>query len=385
MRGGEKMPEFIEIEQFKADKKAQEQKTPQLRKYYTLDPIKSIEETEDGLTVDFIISTDTIDRAGDVVSADGWELDNYRKNPVILWAHDYSQMPVARSLSEEKLPGKLKSNAQFAPKDLSEFGYMTGQMYAKGFMNAVSVGFKGLEWAFVKDTDRPFGIDFKRQELLEYSTVPVPCNPEALIGAKSLGIDLDPMLKWAIKLLDMADYSQKATAESVWKLLDTKKSFFVPFAKQEPPALTEKGVSPGNPPGYGKAPEDEAWTALTLQDFTGKTWDDLSDADKNKIAKHFAWAAELPPATFGDLKLGHHNKNGDVVWAGVTAAAARLSQTDIPEADVSKVQNHLGAHYKEFDKIPPWDEEESAKIETAKARLACELTLSGIFYEQIRR
>jgi hypothetical protein len=379
------MPEFIEIEKFKADKKAQKQKNPNIRKYYTLDPIKSIEETADGLTVDFVISTDTVDRVGDAVSADGWELDNYRKNPVILWAHDYSQMPVARSLSEQINAGKLASKAQFTPRELSEMGYMVGQMYAKGFMNAVSVGFKGLEWTFTNDKGRPCGIDFSKQELLEYSTVPVPCNPEALIGAKSLGIDTNPMLEWAVKLLDMADYSQKSTAERVWKLLDTKKSFFVPFsAEKEPPAPTEKGVSPGNPSGYGKAPEGETWEALTLQDFTDQTWNDLSDAEKNNIAKHFAWAAELPPATFGDLKLGHHNKNGDVVWAGVAAAAARLSQTDIPEADVSKVQNHLAKHYREFDKTPPWETDtEAAKVEIEKAKLACELTLAGIFMRKI--
>jgi hypothetical protein len=371
-KGGEGV--FIEIDDFKKDKKLQTE-DPMIRKYYNLDPIKSIEDTADGLTVDFVITTNTADRVNDKIDADGWELDNYRKNPVVLWAHDYSQPPVAKSLSETVLPNKLMSKAQFAPRGLSDFGYMVGQMYAKGFMNAVSVGFRALEWAFSTDKDRIGGIDFTWQELMEYSTVPVPCNPEALMAAKSVGIDTNPMLKWAVEVLDKSDLSQKKAAERVWKLLESKKSYFIPFEKaQKPPTATIKGVSPGNPSGYGKAPEDTTWSALTLQDFTDQTWDDLSDAEKNNIAKHFAWAAEIPPDTFGDLKLGHHDKNGDVVWAGVAAAAARLSQTDIPAADVSKVQDHLAAHYKEFDKTPPW-EQEAANVEIAKAKLALQLTL----------
>ncbi|MCK9575664.1 MAG: hypothetical protein M0R51_06865 [Clostridia bacterium] len=371
-KGGEGV--FIEIDDFKKDKKLQTE-NPMLRKYYNLDPIKSIEDTANGLTVDFVISTNTIDRSGDSIDADGWELDNYRKNPVILWAHDYTQPPVAKSLSETIASGKLMSKAQFAPRDLSEMGYMVGQMYAKGFMNAVSVGFRGLDWSFSTDKNRPMGIDFTWQELMEYSTVPVPCNPEALMAAKSVGVDTNPMLKWAVEVLDKSDLSQKKAAERVWKLLESKKSYFIPFEKaQKPPTTTVKGVSPGNPSGYGKAPEDTTWSALTLQDFTDQTWDSLSDAEKNNIAKHFAWSAEMPPDTFGDLKLGHHNTNGDVVWNGVANAAARLSQTDIPEADVVKVQNHLAKHYKEFDKTPPW-EKDAAEIATQKAKLALQLAL----------
>ena len=30
----------------------------------------------------FVISTDEVDRHGDVIVADGWNLDSYRKNPV---------------------------------------------------------------------------------------------------------------------------------------------------------------------------------------------------------------------------------------------------------------------------------------------------------------
>lgn len=120
------------------------------------------------------------------------------------------------------------------------------------------------------------------------------------------------------------------------------------------------------------APEDEAWEAPTLADFTSLNWGDLTDAERKKIAGHFAWAAEMPPETYGSLKLPHHRpSDGRVVWAGVAAAAAYLSRTDIPEGDVQAVQAHLASHYRQFDKPAPWeDKEEDRLAEIAELRLA---------------
>lgn len=110
-----------------------------------------------------------------------------------------------------------------------------------------------------------------------------------------------------------------------------------------------------------KAPEDEPWEAPTLSDFTDKSWDDLSDAEKRRIAGHYAWAAAMPPERFGDLKLPHHRpSDGAVVWRGVANAAARLPQSDIPSEDVPDVQAHLGSHYRQFDRTPPWEEQKDA-------------------------
>jgi len=47
---------------------------------------------------DIVISTDAVDRDGDIIEVDGWEIDNYLANPVVLWAHDYRGVPVGRAL-----------------------------------------------------------------------------------------------------------------------------------------------------------------------------------------------------------------------------------------------------------------------------------------------
>jgi len=40
-------------------------------------------------TVDFVVSTEDVDRDGDIIRSEGWELDAFRQNPVVLWAHQH--------------------------------------------------------------------------------------------------------------------------------------------------------------------------------------------------------------------------------------------------------------------------------------------------------
>jgi HK97 family phage prohead protease len=226
---------YVNSEEFKKRfKKGDDTSDALQRKQYIIEPITKSQESEDGLQVDFVISTQTVDRDQDSIAIDGWQLDNYRKNPVVLWAHDSRQPPVAKSLSEWIQDQKLKSTAQFTPKDLNPFGYMTGQMFLKGFLNAVSVGFRSQEakWA-ADEQNRPWGIDYFKQELLEYSCVPVPANPEALIDAKSAGIDLDPMLDWVERVLDEGIIVPKARAEKIYSILSKKSTIIIPKSQEK--------------------------------------------------------------------------------------------------------------------------------------------------------
>lgn len=197
---------------YKQDIKSSNETKEIIRKQFTIEPITKAEETDEGLVLDFVISTESVDRDQDSIKMDGWELENYRKNPTILWAHDSRTPPIAKSLKEWVEDGKLKSRAQFTPKELNPFGYMIGQMYQKGFLNAVSVGFRSLEAKWSPDEEnRPWGVDFFKQELLEYSAVPVPANPEALLDAKAAGVDTDLIIKWAENVLT----NKKAINKSV--------------------------------------------------------------------------------------------------------------------------------------------------------------------------
>lgn len=190
----------------------------------------------DARTIEFNISTQDADRDGDVVMANGWKLDNYRSNPVVLWAHQARNPPIAKSLSEIVEGEVLKSTAEFARREVFAFADTIFQLYAGGFLNAVSVGFDPLRWEWVDTDDRPLGIDFIEQELLEYSAVPIPANPNALVAARGKGIDLAPLKAWAEEMLDSLaglcgkTFMSTDELERLRKAADAKQKTFVPVA-----------------------------------------------------------------------------------------------------------------------------------------------------------
>ena len=46
--------------------------------------------------MEFVLSDETVDRLGDVIMSDGWDLTNFKKNPIALWAHRSDQPPIGR-------------------------------------------------------------------------------------------------------------------------------------------------------------------------------------------------------------------------------------------------------------------------------------------------
>lgn len=132
----------------------------------------------DGKTVSFIASTEAVDRMGDIVRQDGWDLTNYKRNPVVLFGHDHEK-PIGRAHNVRVDAGKLKADLEFADDSVDEFSAKIGRMVKAGFLNAVSVGFRVLEAKPIKS-----GYEFVKSELLEISVVSVPANQEAIVFAK---------------------------------------------------------------------------------------------------------------------------------------------------------------------------------------------------------
>ena len=200
------MTKLLTIDDFRASAKGNARPEGAVMCLATSDPQ---DVAGDARTLRFVFSDGSVDRAGDTIDADGWETDNFLKNPVALWAHDSFSPPIGRAKNIGPAGGKLYGDIEFMPPEVSSFADSIFRMVKGGFIKAVSVGFMPLEWTFVNDKDRPYGIDFKRQELLEISVCPVPCNANALLEARSKGIDTKPILEWAEKLLD-------APKGSVW-------------------------------------------------------------------------------------------------------------------------------------------------------------------------
>jgi HK97 family phage prohead protease len=132
--------------------------------------------------VDFmaIASTGAVDRHGESVSVEGWNVKEFKKNPVLLWAHDHTQ-PAVGHATKIWVEGKGKSAKLMIEgviNDATELSRSVKQLVKDGVIKTMSVGFRALEME---------GNTFTDQELLEVSFVNVPANSQAMITAyKSL-------------------------------------------------------------------------------------------------------------------------------------------------------------------------------------------------------
>lgn len=146
----------------------------ELETKYFIGELKEVEE--DGV-IEVVASDETVDRYGEVIVADGWDLKNFKKNPVMLISHDYSQLPIGKweVRVEEK---KLIAKAVFAE---TERAREVIQLIKSGLKLAVSVGLIVLE----RDEKKRERIT--KSELLEISWVSVPANPNALMRALNEG------------------------------------------------------------------------------------------------------------------------------------------------------------------------------------------------------
>ena len=208
-----------------------------VRKQYIAD-IKAVEGQD--RSFECTISTATPDRDKDVVVQEGINTANFQANPVVLFGHQYSRPPVARSIKLWIEGGMWKSVMQFVPKGVYDFADVVEAMYRLGFMRALSIGFIPKKYAF--DEERR-GYDMIESELLEYSCVPVPANPEALSAAKSAGIDLAPlktMLEEAIEDIDGPGLwvPKHIAIEALRIAAGEPKSVTVPAPAPEPAAVT---------------------------------------------------------------------------------------------------------------------------------------------------
>jgi HK97 family phage major capsid protein/HK97 family phage prohead protease len=132
----------------------------------------------------FVLSDATPDRYGDVIEAAGWELKEFKTNPIALFNHN-PDFPIGRwanvKVEKDKLVGELK----MAPRGTSARIDELLNLIDAGILRAVSVGFLPDEY---EQMGRGHGSRYTKQRLIETSLVSIPANPNALAIAKSLGV-----------------------------------------------------------------------------------------------------------------------------------------------------------------------------------------------------
>lgn len=152
---------------------------------------KDIEETR---TVQFVISTDAKDRHGTKLNMKNWQLDNFNRNPIVGYQHNVygdnmctppnpdDVLGPARAWIED---GRLMGEVKFETADINPQAEKIFRKVLNGTLKATSVGFLEVgQGRTVIEKDEKGKVigetyHFEGQELLEFSIVNIPSNPEA--------------------------------------------------------------------------------------------------------------------------------------------------------------------------------------------------------------
>ena len=141
----------------------------------------------EGTGMEFILSDATPDRFGDIVEPAGWQLDNFKNNPICLFGHD-NKFPIGKWENIKAGDKDLRARLTLAPKGTSDRIDEIRNLIDADILRATSVGFRPLESEPLDKDDKWGAKRFTKHELVECSVVAVPANPNALAVAKSLGV-----------------------------------------------------------------------------------------------------------------------------------------------------------------------------------------------------
>jgi len=152
------------------------------------------------------VSTRTLDRDDEILDPAGADLEEFRRSPAVLWAHDWTSPPIGKDLQIESDDFGLKATTEYARTERAEEVWALKQ---GGFLNVHSVGYIVHEYKAPGENDWPDVVDqyaerwgmkssdfanvqrlITRWELLEHSDVPIASNRDAFTEAVAKGLTL---------------------------------------------------------------------------------------------------------------------------------------------------------------------------------------------------
>lgn len=353
---------------------------------FDLKSSNSVEKAADGQKIyRAVASTDALDRDKEVLVPKGVQVENFMKNPVMLFIHQSKQLPVGKILKLEVNDSEIAMDFVFAPTDI---GKELQGLYDGEFMSAFSVGFYPKNYIFVEE-NTPKKLDITLQngskysldltkykempravitdwELLEVSPVPIPSNPEALLRRS-----MDEAIR-----KDGSNFLAKAKLEH--KFNDLAKSI-ESFLKEAADPETS-GVVPFDSCSVDK---DYKWDKLKgVASLAKRASSDGSGSkdtlDWAKYSEGFTWVNLEKTQELRSYKLPHHfvNKEGELAVSAIALREAMASllgenQGNVAEKDVEACYNHLKLHYEEAGEECPelkvYSEDELQKIREGKS------------------
>lgn len=152
---------------------------------------------EEQRSVRHVVSTARLDRSNRIVDPGGWRLANFREAPRVLADHNYEIGSVIGRATDTRVEGDaLVSTTIF---DREGLGNVAFRLVQSGMVNSWSVGWIGVNQHALGDKEGctaceaamkrvKYGTHYTAQDLLEYSLVAIPANPDAVMGLQKAGL-----------------------------------------------------------------------------------------------------------------------------------------------------------------------------------------------------
>ena len=265
---------------------------------------KALDEDDSGVHITGYASTKDFDRAGDTIMPEAWTkggLNNFEKNPIILFNHNYDK-PIGRATGLKVTENGLEMKAKIsksAPENVAT-------LVKEGILGAFSVGFRIKDADYLEETD---GLKIKDAELFEVSVVSVPCNQAATFSlAKSFDSmdEYEEFKKTFKNSVDLAGQSLAKDEDS--------------FEASDTPDGTEKSVQKEMNMSEVQTPE------IDLEAFAKKVADEtaakiaIRQAEEKAAAEAEAKAAQEA----AEAELAKQAEVESVIKTGIESGAERL-------------------------------------------------------------
>lgn len=256
---------------------------PTLYRAQTFDISETKASDDDSAPKVFVASTEDVDRGGDVVRQSGWELANFKRNPVYQWAHNYGIPPLG-IVPKIWVEGKsLLNTVKFDLKD--PFAADISRKFDARILRAQSVGFRAIEFEERKSKGFFQDYEFTKQELLEISAVPIPMNQralrKALEQAEAAPVYFFPAVKAGDDGTTTTSWAMTAEPNFNWTAQDSDLPANIIRAARElqliPPAAVVE-------PGDDEEPDVEAKAGRTLSTKNFNRLKDAADAIADVLA-----------------------------------------------------------------------------------------------------
>jgi HK97 family phage prohead protease len=297
-------------------------------------------------TARFILTTESVDRYGDVVVQAGGQFDRFMDNPQALLFHNSRSWPVGTWSDVTKVltgrPKRTEGTLNFMEEGLDEDADRAARHVAAKTIRTISIGFQPLEWESLTDAEGYWtGYKFTAWELLEASLVPIPANPQCLV--KDAGGD-NKMLKHMIE--DVLDNWAKspegllmprAEYEAAYRTVTERISPQRVLPLEQPSAPEKKEVPAVEPVARASDAEIDSFLAQVKEGdrvvvmyrhvFGGSSAVPVAVSDTIEIHRDGQEIMTLSPRKLSAAQIDRVTK--------AAAAAAKDAQSDVSEESVT--------------------------------------------------